>query len=354
MAESGRFVSAAVPPAFSECLTALVARRDLADGQVRAALDAIADGVWGEAEVAAFLVGLRAKGETAAELAAAAAVARERMIRLDAGPGVLDTCGTGGGAARTLNISTAAAFVVAGAGARVVKHGNRAVTGRSGSADVLAHLGIEPEADADLAGHCLRVAGLAFCFAPRFHPAWRHVAPVRRRLGIRTLFNAIGPLANPAGAEFQLLGVGDPQMLDPVAGALARLGTRHALVVWAEDGLDEVSLAAPTHVREVRGDRVTVHVWRPGDFGLGNVAASALTVSGAGESAERIRAVLDGRDSPAARVVMANAAAALVAADAVGDVPEGVTRSRAAVESGAARRALEIVARCCRHEPAVG
>src|SRR5262249_1890497 len=165
----------------------------------------------------------------------------------------------------TFNISTAAALVAAGAGVAVVKHGNRAVSGRSGSADVLAALGVAVDGDVVRARHCLRGAGLAFCLAPHFHPALRHAAPVRRRLGVRTLFNALGPLANPARAAYQLLGVGWPELLDPLAGALARLGTRRALVVCSRDGLDEVSLSAPTQVREVHGGRVRAWEWTPRD-----------------------------------------------------------------------------------------
>src|SRR5262245_49236322 len=192
------------------------------------------------------------KGETAEELAAAAAVLREAMVKLPAARGgVLDTCGTGGDGTGTFNISTAAALVAAAAGVPVVKHGNRAVSGNSGSADVLAALGVRVEGDGAFARRCLERAGLAFCFAPYFHPALRHVAAVRRRLGIGTLLNCLGPLANPAGAAYQLLGVGRPELLDRMAGALARLGTGRALVVCGRDGLDEVSLGGPTLVREV-------------------------------------------------------------------------------------------------------
>jgi anthranilate phosphoribosyltransferase len=331
------------PPSwFAETLTALVDRRDLSEGRMRAVMQDVMAGRCGEAEIAALLVALRMKGETAAELAAAAAVLREHMVRLDTGrDDVLDTCGTGGDGSRTFNISTAVALVAAGAGVPVVKHGNRAASSHSGSADVLAVLGVAVERDAAWARHCLDEAGLAFCFAPHFHPALRHVAPVRRRLQVRTLFNCLGPLANPAGAAHQLLGVGHQELLDPLAGAVARLGTRRALLVCSRDGLDEVSLSGPTHVREVHGGRVSSWEWTPADFGLGPCALADLRVGGPEESAAVIRRVLDGRDGPARRMVLANAAAALLAAERVPCLAEGVVQAAEAIDSGRARQVLE-------------
>ena len=208
-----------------------------------------------------FLMGLRTKRETALEIASAAEVLRGHMVRWDPGCEVLDTCGTGGDGSGTLNISTAVAFVVAGAGVKVVKHGNRSVSSKSGSADVLAHLGIKIDGGLDLARTQLEQTGLAFCFAPLFHPALAHVASMRRRLGVPTIFNCVGPLANPAGAQRQVLGVGNPDLLDSMAGALARLGTTRSLVVCGRDGLDEVSLSGPTMVREVTGHDVRAYEW---------------------------------------------------------------------------------------------
>ena len=232
-------------PWFSGMLADLLARRELSAVQMSQMMATLMTGQCGEAEAAAFLVALRMKGESASEIAAAATIMRDHMVRWDAGlPGVLDTCGTGGDGTGTFNISTATAIVVAACGVPVVKHGNRSVSGRTGSADVLAELGVRVEGDAACARRCLERAGLAFCFAPQFHPALKNVAAVRRRLGVPTIFNCLGPLANPAGAEFQLLGVGRPEILDLMAGALARLKTRRALVVCGQDGLDEVSLMA--------------------------------------------------------------------------------------------------------------
>jgi anthranilate phosphoribosyltransferase len=340
-------VDAAPSPWITESLATLLERRDLSAEQMHGVLRALIGGGCGEAEAAAFLIALRMKGETAAELAAAAAVLREHMVRFDPGrPRVLDTCGTGGDGAGTFNISTAAAFVAAAAGAAVVKHGNRAVSSRCGSADVLAALGVTLEGDAAHARRCLAQCGLAFCFAPHFHPALRHVAPVRRRLGVRTLFNLLGPLANPAGADYQVLGVGRPELLDLMAGALARLGTQRAILVCGRDGLDEVSLAGPTLVREVRGATISSWEWRPADFGLEPCSAESLRVDGPEASAAVIRAVLDGHDGPAARVVLANAAAALLAAELVETPREGVRRAAEAVASGRARLVLDHLAAC--------
>jgi anthranilate phosphoribosyltransferase len=336
---------------FPEVLSALVARRELTPEQVRAVMQELMAGGCGDAEAAAFLVAMHMKGETATELAAAALVMREHMLRWDPGrPGVLDTCGTGGDGTGTFNISTAAAIVAAACGVPVVKHGNRSASSKSGSADVLAALGVQVECDGRRARRCLDGVGLAFCFAPQFHPAMRHVARVRQRLRVRTLFNCLGPLANPAGADYQLLGVGRPEWLDLMAGALARLGVRKALVVCGRDGLDEVSLAAPTLVRQVRGSEVTAWEWTARDFGLESCSLDDLRADGPEASAAVIGAILDGCDGPPARVVLANAAAALVAAEQAATPADGVARAREAVGSGRARVTLDRLVACSKTE----
>ncbi len=337
------------PPWFAETLSALLERRDLSAAQARAFLSAAVSGACGEAELAAVLTALRMKGETAEEVATAAEVLREHMVPLETGrAGVLDTCGTGGDGAGTFNVSTATALVAAGAGVPVVKHGNRAASGKSSSAAALEALGVAVDADAARARRCLDRAGMAFCLAPVFHPAMRHVAEVRRRLGVRTLFNCLGPLANPARAPYQLLGVGRREWLDLMAHSLARLGTRRAFLVCSRDGLDEVSLSAPTEVREVCDGRVSSWEWAADDFGLGQCRLSELRADGPEESAAVIRAVLEGHDGPAARVVLANAAAALLAAERVGTLREGVELAAEAVASGRALQVLETLAAASR------
>jgi anthranilate phosphoribosyltransferase len=339
----------AAPAWFVPTLTALLERRDLDPFRMGQIIAALLAGELGEAETAALLVALHMKGETGTELAAAASVLRRHMTPLDTQrDDLLDTCGTGGDDLGTFNISTATALVVAGTGVPVVKHGNRAVSSRSGSADVLGELGVNVEHDPATALRSLERAGMAFCLAPLFHPALRQVGPVRRRLGVRTLFNCLGPLLNPAGASSQLIGVGRAAWLDRMAAAAACLGTRHALFVCGADGLDEVSLSGPTLVREVREGHVTEHAWTPDHFDLAPCAAAELRVSGPAESARVIRAVLAGEEGAPLRVVLANAAAALVAADRVTTLAEGVRQAREAIAGGHARRVLEELIACSR------
>jgi anthranilate phosphoribosyltransferase len=325
------------PPWFVPTLAALVERRDLLAMHICQMMHGILDGGCGEVETAALLVALHTKGETADELAAAAAVLREYCLPLAAGRAdVLDTCGTGGDGSCTFNISTATALVAAGAGVPVVKHGNRAMSSRSGSADVLAALGVRVELDMQAARRCLDRAGMTFCLAPLFHPRMQHVTEVRRRLGVPTIFNCLGPLANPASAAYQLLGVGRAEWLDRLAAALALLGTRRALLVCGRDGLDEVSLSGPTLVREVQGNTVSAAEWTPDDFGLAPCRLEELRVEGPEESAAVIRGVLRGQEGPARRIVLANAAAALLAAEKASSLPEGVAKAAQAIDSGRA------------------
>ena len=309
----------------------------------------ILSGTCGDVETAALLVALRMKGESAEELAAAAAMLREHMVYLDLGRGdLLDTCGTGGDGSGTFNISTATAFVVAGCGVPVVKHGNRAVSSRSGSADVLAALGVSLDCEIAAAKRSLDTAGMAFCLAPQFHPSLKHVGRVRQRLGVRTLFNCLGPLANPARAAYQLLGVGRIEWLNCMAGALARLGIERAFLVCGRDGLDEVTLAAPTLVREVRGHEIIEHEWTCADFGLAACSLDELRTDTPEASAAIIRAVLAGKDGPALRIVLANAAAALLAAERVNNLLEGVALARESITAGSAVAVLEKLIHCTR------
>jgi len=329
------------PTWFAELYSLLLAGEDLPAIRMTEAIRDMVAGRVDDARGAAFLTALRMKGEVAHEVAAAALVLREQMLRLVpvSGP-VLDTCGTGGDDSGTFTISTAAALVAAGAGVPVVKHGNRAVSSKSGSADVLRELGVPIEAGPEWAQRCLDRAGFAFCFAPHFHRGMAHVADLRRKLGVRTIFNLLGPLANPATAPYQLLGVGKPELLDTLAGAVAALGTRQSVLVCSRDGLDEVSLSAPTMVRIVRGREYESREWTPEEFGLAHVSLRAIKATNPADSAAIIRAVLNGGDGPARRIVLANAAAALWAAESVKTLREGVEKADAALKAGKPRAVL--------------
>ena len=300
-----------------------------------------------DARGAAFLTALRMKGETADEIAAAALVLREQMVRLVpvSGP-VLDTCGTGGDESGTFNISTAAALVACGAGVPVVKHGNRAVSSKSGSADVLRELGVPIESGPEWAQKCLDRIGFAFCYAPHFHRGMAHVAELRRKLGVRTIFNLLGPLANPASAPYQFLGVGKPELLDPLAGALAALGTRHAVLYPL---LRRAGRGEPCRPRRwcasFAGTEYESREWNPEEFGLAPVSLSSIRANGAAESAAIIRGILNGEDGPARRIMLANAAAAMWAAESVRTLKEGVEKAEESLRTGKAMAVLEHLAK---------
>lgn len=332
---------------FRRVLSSLLDRQELSREQIHVVMRALMTGECPEAIAAAFLLGLRMKGETARELASAAEILREHMVCLEtAKQGILDTCGTGGDGLHTFNISTATALLTAAAGVPVVKHGNRSVSSKSGSADVLKELGVHIECGVAATRRCLEEVGLAFCFAPHFHPAMRHVGALRKSLGVSTLFNCLGPLANPARAPFQLLGVGRFDLLDLMAGALCYLGTENALVVHSEDGLDEVSLSAPTHVRQVCRGEIRAWIWTAQDFGLEPCSLDDLRVSDVRESAQIIRRILAGEEKGAAqRIVLANTAAALLATSHAANVAEGVEKARQAIRSGEALNLLEKLVR---------
>jgi anthranilate phosphoribosyltransferase len=314
----------------------------LSAGEISQVIDAMMLGRVAQQRIAAFLLALRAKGETVEEIAGAAASMRRHMTRIavNSRTDLVDTCGTGGGGLGTLNISTAAALVVAASGVPVAKHGNRAVTSRSGSADVLAELGVNIEADVDRVADCLEQIGICFCFAPLLHGAMRHVAAVRKELGVPTIFNMLGPLTNPAGADFQLIGVGRPALREKLAGALSILGTRRALVVCGEDGLGEVSISGTTHVTEVTRDGLNRFEWTPDDFDLPRAPLESLKVDSPVESAAAIRDVLAAKPGPRRDVVVANAAAVLWMVGKVDTPAAGTLRAAQAIDSGESARLL--------------
>lgn len=318
----------------------------LDEAEAHAAVGEVMAGGVADAALAAFLTALRVRGETAAELAGAVRAVRERMEPWDEGAAadrrpLVDTCGTGGDGAHTVNISTASALVVAASGQAVAKHGNRSASGNSGSAEVLAELGVAVDPPADRLRRCLSELGLTFFFAPSFHPALRYAAAVRRQLPFRTMFNMIGPQASPARPEYQVIGVAGEQQQVLMAEAVARLGTtRRVAVVRGEDGLDEVTLGGATEVVWIESGDVSIRTWTPEDFGLPRASAESLRVSGPAESAARLRSFLDGEDGPVRGSVLANAAAALLVAGRVASLREGVERAAEAVDSGRARDLL--------------
>ncbi|MBV8222745.1 MAG: anthranilate phosphoribosyltransferase [Candidatus Eremiobacteraeota bacterium] len=322
-------------------IRAVAARTDLGAERMHETIDAIMGGEVSQTQIAALLVALALKGETAYELAGAATAMRAhatpvRTVRKDA----IDVCGTGGDCAGTFNISTAVAFVVAGAGVAVAKHGNRAMSSRCGSADVLEALGVRIDLDAGRCGQLLDEHGIAFMFAQAYHPAMRHVAPVRRELGVRTLFNLLGPLTNPAGVRRQIVGVAQPHAQPIVAHALGLLGSERTAVIHGGDGLDEATLAMPTRVIEWHGQGTTEYELSPEQAGLERAPTRALAGGDAGANAAMVRGVLDGDGGPRRDVVVLNAALALLIAGAAADIAQGAAAARRSIDSGAARAKL--------------
>jgi len=317
---------------------------DLTSAEACEAMNLLLEGGVNDAVVGGFLTALRAKGETASELAGFARALREHMVVVDAGPDVIDIVGTGGDGAGTFNISTVAAMVLAGAGARVAKHGNRAISGKVGSADVLEALGVRIAMTPQEAASAVREIGLGFLFAPHLHPAMKNVQPVRRELKIRTVFNLLGPLANPAQAQSQVIGAPSGAFAKIMAEALAELGTGHSYVVHgviAGGGLDEVSTAGSTEVYEVWTGRVEKSVWVPEDFGVPRASLDALAGGDAAENAAITREILGGTKGPKRDAVLVNAAAALMACGSASGPGEGVAKAAEAIDSGRATAVLE-------------
>ena len=327
----------------SEALGRCIDHREIFHDEMLSLWRRLMSGELTPVQIAALLVGLRVKKETVGEIAAAAQIMREFSTRVPVQDQthLVDIVGTGGDGINTFNISTAAMFVAAAAGARVAKHGNRSVSSSSGSADVLESLGARISLTPSQVAECLEQTGIGFMFAPNHHAAMRHAAAVRKELGVRTIFNILGPLTNPAGAQNQLMGVFHPDLVGIQVRVLQRLGSRHVLVVHGRDGMDEVSLGAATLVGELRDGEVREYEIHPEDFGLSMVSHRGLRVGNALESRERVLEALDGRAGPACEIVSLNAGVALYAADCAGSIAEGIVMARTAVASGAARRKLE-------------
>jgi anthranilate phosphoribosyltransferase len=323
-------------------IRAVTERRNLNAAEMTEVMRTIMTGGATAAQIGGFLVGLRMKGETVEEIAAAAQVMRELVSRVEvAGAHLVDTCGTGGDARGTFNVSTCCAFVAAAAGAQVAKHGNRSVSSRSGSADVLEAAGVNINLTAAQVVQCVDRLGVGFMFAPLHHGAMKHAIGPRREMGVRTIFNLLGPLTNPASAPNQLIGVFSAHWLEPLAQVLARLGSRHVLVVHGEDGLDEISIGAATQVAELKDGKVQCYTLNPERFGLQRTALEALVVKDAGESLAILQAVLADTPGAARDIVLLNAGAAIYVAGLAESMEQGLDQARAVIASGAARQKLE-------------
>ena len=325
-----------------QVLQALLDGRDLSGSQMRSVMRTIMSGGATSAQIGAFLIALRAKGESVVEVAAAAQVLREVATKVPVrGAHVIDTCGTGGDASKTFNISTTSAFVVAAAGGKVAKHGSRSVSSRSGSADVLEAAGVRLDLTPEQVKRCIDRIGVGFLFAQRHHGAMKYAIGPRKELGVRTIFNLLGPLTNPAGASHQLIGVYSRDWVQPLAEVLKKLGSKHVLVVHAEDGLDEISIGAPTLIAELKDDEISVFSVVPEDFGFKRAGLKRLAVNTVAGSLDMIRGVLEGQPGPARDIVALNAGAAIYAANLVATMAEGVERAEAVIDDGSAREKLQ-------------
>ncbi|SMC26784.1 anthranilate phosphoribosyltransferase [Desulfacinum hydrothermale DSM 13146] len=331
---------------FQESLQKITSGTDLSEEQMSSVMDALMSGELTEAQIGALMAALATKGETFGELAGAARTMRRKAHRLQvSSPTVVDTCGTGGDGAQTFNISTTAAFVVAGCGVTVAKHGNRSVSSRCGSADVLEALGVRLDVDPEIVEEGIGRIGIGFLFAPLYHGAMKYAAKPRKEVGIRSIFNMLGPLTNPAGANCQVLGVYAPQLTEMFAQALKLLGARRAFVVHGHDGLDEITVCAPTRVTELNDGLVRTYELDP-EMILGRTAdPDALQGGSAEDNAEILRNILAGEKGPRRDVVVLNAAAALVAAGAADHLHQGVTKAQEAIDTGAAQAKLEALVR---------
>jgi anthranilate phosphoribosyltransferase len=326
-----------------EALTRVIEHREIFHDEMLDLMRQIMGGHMSPVLISAIITGLRVKKETIGEIAAAAQVMREFATKVEVADDkhLVDTCGTGGDAAHTFNISTAAAFVVAAAGARVAKHGGRSVSSKSGSADLLEALGVNIHLTPPQAAQAIDEVGVGFMFAPNFHGAMKHAAPVRRELGVRTIFNILGPLTNPAGARHQLLGVFHPDLVGIQARVLQRLGSRHVMVVHGSDGLDEITISGETLVGELRQGEVQEYAITPQQFGLEPCGLDAIRVQDGAQSKQMVLSVLNNHPGPARDIVILNAGAAIYVAGVTRSLERGVEKAREAIESGAAKAKLD-------------
>jgi anthranilate phosphoribosyltransferase len=325
-----------------EAIRAVIEKRDLSHDEMQSVMTTIMTGEATPAQIGGFLVGLRMKGETIDEISAAAQVMRQLATKVEVtGDHVVDIVGTGGDSSNTFNISTASCFVVAAAGGKVAKHGNRSVSSKSGSADALEAAGVNLEITPEQVAQCVSEVGVGFMFAPKHHGAMKYAIGPRKEMGVRTIFNVLGPLTNPAGAPNQLLGVFAEELVEPMAQVLAKLGSNHVMVVHAEDGMDEISIGAPTSVAELKDGKVTTYTIQPENFGLQRADVSALAVGNADESLEVIKGVLENKPGPARDIVVLNAGAAIYVAGLADSLADGIKKADEVIASGAARAKLD-------------
>lgn len=325
-----------------QAINQVLSRKDLSTDEMTSVMRTIMTGGATQAQIGGFLIGLRMKGETIPEIAAAASVMRELATRVEVGGDhLVDTCGTGGDASGTFNISTASAFVTAAAGGRVAKHGNRSVSSKSGSADVLEAAGVRLDLNPQQVAQCIEEVGVGFMFAPAHHGAMKHAIGPRKEMGARTIFNVLGPLTNPAGAPNQILGVFSDELLDPLANVLQKLGSNHVMVVHARDGLDEISIGNKTEVAELKDGRVRRYSIQPEDFGLSRTPISNIRAADAQESLEIIRALLENKPGPARDIVQLNAGAAIYTAGLADTLADGIEKAGEVIASGEARSRLD-------------
>lgn len=332
-------------------IQAVIEGRDLSREEMQSVMRTIMTGEATQAQIGGFLIGLRMKGETVDEITAAASVMRELATPVVvSGDYVVDTAGTGGDGAKTFNISTASTFVIAAAGGKVAKHGNRSISSSSGSADLLEAAGVKLDLSPDQVASCISEVGVGFMFAPMHHSAMRHAIGPRKEMAVRTVFNLLGPLTNPAGAPNQVIGVFDAAWVEPLAQVLKQLGSRHVMVVHGDDGLDEITVSGATQVAELRNGEVSTYTITPGQFGMDSASLDSLAVENADESLAVVQGVLDGESGAASDIVALNAGAAIYVAGLTGSLEDGVKRAQQVIASGEARARLDGLVSCSQQQ----